>query len=141
MTDFDAILNTKMDDIEKPRPLPSGTYTFIISDYETGESINKGTPFIRFKCSPVSAGADVDAAELQGISLTNRKLSLTFWMTDDSKHRFKSFLSDRGISTTGQTIKSLLPATKGVTFTGFVVQQINEKTGDVFNNIDRVIAG
>lgn len=136
--DFNAILDTSFDSIEKPKPLPVGTYNFVVVDFGTGTTPQKGTPFIELQCRPLSPGADVDVTQLDMASLPKKKLRLTFWMSDDARFRFKDFLEARGISTAGQSIKSVLPALKGLTFTGYVTQGMSDK-GNIFNNIDRVI--
>lgn len=136
---FDEILNTSFDTIEKPLPLPTGTYEFVVVDFATGTSQNKGTPYIELQCQPLAPGPDVDQTNLDLAKLAKRKLRFTFWMTEDAKFRFKDFLKARGIDTSGQTIKSILPQVKGITFKGAVTQAISEKTGDIFNNIDKVI--
>lgn len=62
---FASILDESPTEVARPKSLPTGTYTFIVGRWETGESSQKKTPFVRFQMRPIEAGDDVDEAELQ----------------------------------------------------------------------------
>jgi hypothetical protein len=138
--DFNSILDTDFDSIEKPKPLPVGTYKFLILDVTSGVSQNKGTPYIELQCQPLSPGADVDQAMLDMAKMSKKKLRLTFWMSEDARWRFKAFIEKTlNLSVHGMTIKAIIPQLKGQSFDGYVTQGISEKSGEIFNNIDRVV--
>ena len=62
---FESILDTPATEVERPKPLPAGTYDVIVKGlYEQGESTQKKTPYVRFIYAIQSAGEDVDADEI-----------------------------------------------------------------------------
>ena len=137
--DFNALLSTNLDEVEKPKPLPVGTYTYMIEGWEQGESSLKGTPYVQFNCIPVSAGEDVSPSDLEGINLAKKKLRYTCYLTPDAMYRLKDFLKIIGISTDGRRLKEALADTKGALFQGHTLQKPSTKEGstDVFNEIDK----
>ena len=63
---FESILDTPATEVERPKPIPAGTYDVIVKGlYEQGESTQKKTPFVRFIYAIQSAGEDVDPDELE----------------------------------------------------------------------------
>lgn len=138
MVDFNALLNTNLDDVKTPQALPVGTYTFMVDSWEQGESAKKKTPYVEFQCKPIKAEADVDQSLLEGIDLERKTLRYTFYLTQDSKYRLKKFLTSLGITTDDRTIKDALTDTKGTMFLGKVSQRPSDREGDdsIYNDIE-----
>jgi hypothetical protein len=108
MVDFANLLNVKSADAKRPDPVPPGTYLCRVHEnFETGESANKGTPFIRFKLAILAPEDDVDTDSYEGgaEAIIGRNLTHTFWLSigDDGNVRtdmvamLKEFMEDCGI--------------------------------------------
>ena len=68
---FSAILDRPSDSIEKPKPLPVGTYLFSIKGQPEMVKAKSGTEGVKFACIPLQAGEDVDSQALAE-ALTNQ---------------------------------------------------------------------
>lgn len=138
MANFESLLSQNTDEIERPKPLPVGSYQFIVKDYELGESSQKKTPFVRFVASPVAPLEDVDQAALQAVNKWQEKsLRLDYYLTPDSQYRLKDFLQQLGLTTTGRTFSELLVEAKGQSFIGHVTHEASTRDPEaVFATID-----
>jgi hypothetical protein len=100
MDTFSEILDIESSDVERPKPLPAGTYACIITGLPRfDKSPKQQIPFIEFTLQPQAPLDDVDQEELQeqgGIG--ERKLRVTFWIPDkESLWRLNDFLDNCGI--------------------------------------------
>lgn len=137
---FSNILSTKMSEIEKPKPLPSGSYSAIITKTEFGETkSDKKTPYLRLFLKPLGAGADVDAQALQEFGpIGDKEMKFDFYLTKDSLHRLKTFLAEvigvDDVNSTLETGIAQLPM-KGVTMV--VTHTLNKD--EIYANVERLL--
>jgi len=98
---FGSILDKPATDVERPKPLPQGIYHCVVDgQYREGTSSKKGTEFIEYTLKPVAAvevNDDELKASLTGANgsvkaLTDKRLRLTFYLTEDSLFRLRDFL-------------------------------------------------
>lgn len=104
---FESILDTPVADVERPQPMPAGTYDCIVKGlYEEGQSAQKKTPFVRFTYTFQSALDDVDEDELATIltskdgtrhSITEKTIKDTYYTTPDALFRLTDTLERMGI--------------------------------------------
>lgn len=97
-----ALLDRAPTDVERPKPLPAGSYHCIIKGLpEHGKSSKKQTPFVKFNLQPTSAMEDVDEEALadwmkrpDGTSrtLADAIIDGTFYVTEGSLFMLKDFL-------------------------------------------------
>lgn len=116
MVDFSAVLNKKVEDIEKPKPLPIGTYVCIVDGLGEIKTVGKDeTPCVNFKLKVMSPGVDVDAEALNAAGgVNNRSVRHTLWLTEDAAWRAKKFLAeDLGIDPHGKTLMELINEAPG----------------------------
>jgi hypothetical protein len=96
---FASILDEAPTEINRPKPLPVGTYLCVVQGQPVYDKSNKkGTPFVEFTLRPVSAEEDVDAddlAEMGGIG--DKTIKATFYLTDDAVFRLDEFHQHCGI--------------------------------------------
>lgn len=114
--DFSAILSKQTDDIEKPKPLPVGTYLCIVlPDYKFEKVGKKETSAWIVEYKLLQAQDDVDQGALSEIpNWRERRLRDTHWLTEDSLHRVKSFLSDvLEIQTGGKSLGEAISESPG----------------------------
>jgi hypothetical protein len=129
--DFDSLLDTKADDVEAPKPLPAGEYTFRVERYEMDKSSQKQTPFVRYYLKPTAAGDDVDEEMLNQVNDWQQKeLRATFYLTDRSMFMLRNFLEQAcEIEIEGRTFKELIPEAQGCEVTGTVTIQSGQNGG------------
>jgi hypothetical protein len=136
MPSFQDILNTPMEDIKPPKPLPPGEYLGIIDGQpeitQRGKNQNHCVIFPiklvqALDSSPAFQQQLIEA--LEGKSLTEVKLSNTMWLTPDSAYRLKSFLTDHlGIKagTPTEAISQAMGKQLLVTIGHYIVQKEGE---------------
>src|SRR5216683_2744595 len=120
-TSFEEISNMRLDDIEDPKPFPTGTYVWLISGMpESGKSREKQTPFWEVKLKPIQAMEDVDRTALDEIGglQSRQEMTLMFWITPDSLSRLRNLLRDvlgvkGGLSVTQAIAESVWQQFKG----------------------------
>lgn len=93
-TSFSSILDKPASEIEKPKPLPVGTYTCVIKGQPRfDKSSKKQTEFVEFTLQPLAAGEDVDQDDLKAMGgFTNKTIRATYYLTEDALWRLKKFL-------------------------------------------------
>ena len=101
MASFQDILNTPMDEIKAPKPLPPGEYVALIDGQpeitQRGKNQNHCVifPLKLLEAVNVTPAFQQQLHEaLEGKALTDVKLSTTFWVTPDSAYRLRNFLVD-----------------------------------------------
>lgn len=135
------------DAVEKPKPLPEGTYELQILGFKFDESGQKKTPFVEFTCG-VMANVSADADELEKAGGTNKangnpkELRLTFYITDDSKWRLAQFLKEHlGIGEMPM-LEAIKEHSQGKRFIGQVEHSANDKDPEAppYANIKKTAA-
>lgn len=115
--DFKSILSHKVGSIEKPKPLPMGTYAAVVEAWETVESGQKKTPGVKVSFKLLQPSEDVDMDQLEEVgglpAVTKRKIATTYWLTEDSLYRLKEFIElvckiDVGDRTLGECLPDCL---------------------------------
>jgi hypothetical protein len=100
--EFTSVLDQMPDEIERPKPLPPGSYVCIIKERPVQDkSSQKETPYVEFALHPVEALENVDEDWLnEALTRTNgekKKLSdmtirARFYDTSEAGYRLKKFL-------------------------------------------------
>lgn len=124
--DFNAILDTPVEEIVSKPPVPVGTYGFVIKDLTNIESSQKKTPGIQFEVETFSAQDDVDQELLAASGGLQRTMKHTLYVTPDSSNMLKEFLVEHcQINGDGKTLRQLLAEAKNQTFAGVVEHEIS----------------
>lgn len=135
---FNAILDTPVEEIKARPPLPVGTYDWRIQSLQHVTSSKKKTPGIEFTCVPFRAHDDVDQ-EMLSESGMDRELRHTLYITPDSANMVKEFLvNDCGMNGTGKTLRQLLADAKNQTFAGIVTHGTSDK-GNAYAQIGQTM--
>lgn len=144
-TDFSSILDKAiLGEIERPKPIPVGSYSAVIRSIEHGETKSeKRTKYVRVLLELTGFLSDVnevDLAEAGGWEkLNGKKLRLDFYITEDSTYRLQDFiLKDVGLDLRGmslsQGIAQLVNAQVGV----HIAHNLDKKDpSKVYSEIDR----
>ena len=142
---FASVLDRPSDSIERPRPLPVGTYLWATKDQPKQDKAKTGTEYVEFTCIPLQAGEDVDAEALQEC-LTNKATGevkplgsktrrLTFYLTEDSIYRLNDFLTHLGVEAGSTTLRQRLSMSPGCQFLGSVIHKPSQDGTAIFDNI------
>ena len=138
---FESILDTPATEVERPKPLPSGTYDAIVKGLpEYGESSQKKTPFCRFTLAMQAAGEDVDAEELESIGgLEGKSLKSTYYTTPDALFRLTDFLEHCGIDLDGKTIRQAIDETPNCSVKAVITHRASEDGQQIFAEVKRTM--
>jgi hypothetical protein len=142
MTDLSHLLGKKTNEIEKPKPMPIGHYSFVTKSFQIVESAKKKTPGVEYLCNMVEPKDDVDEELLTAVKNPNQKdMKLTFWLTEDSLFRLKDFLTVLGITNEDddRTLEEILPESVGQTFISAIKHETMEGQEDPFAKINDMI--
>ena len=96
---FASILDRAPSEIEKPKPLPQGSYiTVLVGQPRFDKSAKKQTDFVEFQHKLLSAQDDVDEDELKALGgIKDKVMKNTFYLTEGATWRLKEFLEHCGI--------------------------------------------
>ncbi len=140
-TTFESILDTPAADVERPKPLPAGTYDVVVKGlYEQGESSQKKTPFVRFTYSITAAGEDVDEDELAEMGgIADKTIRDTYYTTPDAMFRLTDVLENMGIDLTDVTIRQALADTPNCGLRIVVGHRASEDGQQIFAEVKRTL--
>lgn len=95
---FQSILDEAPDEVVRPKPLPVGTYTFVVGPPTYDKSAKKGTPLVSFMLRAIAAGEDVDDQDLEAMGgLEGKTIRHTFYITEDAVYRLDEFHEHCGL--------------------------------------------
>ena len=140
---FSDILNKPASEVERPKPLPAGTYLCVVKGLPRfDKSSKKQTEFVEFNLSPMQAGEDVDQEDLaamllnkDGTSKVLNELTIraTYYLTDNSLYRLKDFLTHCGLDVESDaSLRQLVDAAPGCQVTAFVKHQASDDGQSVY---------
>ncbi len=118
MVDFTDVLNTQADLIERPKPLPIGSYICIVAglpEYTVRSTKNGDSQTITYKLKPIAAKEDVDESSLHefgGIAAAPT-FTHTIWLGGTAEEqtrnlfRLKDFVGHCGQAISGVSAKTM----------------------------------
>jgi len=113
---FGAILDTPSSEVERPKPLPVGSYVCVVKGLPRfDKSSKKQTEFVEFTLQPLTAGDDVDQDALEEMGgFSSRTMRATFYITEDAIWRLKKFLAeDLEIDGEDRTLRQMIDDAPG----------------------------
>lgn len=125
---FQEILSRPVESAERPKARPQGTYRCRVGKYETGESANKKTPYVRHFLHPVAAMEDVDMERLEanGGLRTERPLRGDFYLTDDALYRYREFLGKLGLTVEGRSFSECILEAENCEVLVYIIEEPGE---------------
>ncbi len=139
--DFAVLMNKPVEDAERPKAAPAGTYLAGIISHEFGTSTKKGTPYCRFNFQLLAAQDDVDEEALDeagGVEFLNKKrMRYEFYLTDDAMFRLREFLEEAlELSCSGRNFDEVVPETANMQVLVNIVHTLSDDGKDTYANID-----
>jgi hypothetical protein len=140
-TTFESILDTPADAVERPKPLPTGTYTAIVQGLPVhGESSKKKTPFVQFTYAITDAGEDVDLDELAEMGgIADKTMKDTYYTTADALFRLTDALENMGIDLEGKTVRQAIDETPNCELKIVVGHRASEDGQQIFAEVKRTM--
>jgi hypothetical protein len=140
-TSFESILDIPATDIERPKPLPAGTYDCIVKGLpEYGESSQKKTPYCRFTYLVQAAGEDVDEDELTAIGgLEGKTMRDTYYTTPDAIFRLTDTLERMGIDPEGKSVRQMIDESPNAAIRIMVGHRASEDGQQIFAEVKRTM--
>lgn len=138
---FSAILDQTVTEVVRPKPIPVGTYTCIVDGVPKLDKTKSADPtdVIEFTLKPVQAGADVDQAALQealnGKTLSDVKLRLTFYGTEAAIYRLDAFLIEHLGVEPGTSRKEMVAQAPGRQVLATVVHAASKDGQAIYANV------
>ena len=138
---FESILDTPATEVERPKPLPAGTYDAIVKGLpEFGESSQKKTPFCRFTYVIQSAGEDVDEDELTAIGgLEGKTIRDTYYTTPDAIFRLTETMERMGVDPTDKTVRQMIDETPNASIRVVIGHRASEDGQQIFAEVKRTM--
>jgi len=138
---FESILDMPASEVERPKPLPAGTYDAIVKGlYEEGQSSQKKTPFVRFTYAITNAGDDVDADELAEMGgIAEKTIKDTYYTTPEAMFRLTDALENMGIDLEGKSIRAALSDTPNCALRIVIGHRASEDGQQVFAEVKRTL--
>lgn len=143
---FGSILDKPASAVEKPKPIPQGTYIGIVKGQPRMDaSSQKKTEFVEFTIELRQAMEDVDAEELKAsltkadgtsVNLATKTMRATYYLTDDALWRLKKFLiEDLKIEEGTKSLRQLVGEAMGKSVGIFVKHEPSKDGQSVYANI------
>jgi hypothetical protein len=99
---FASVLDVAPKDIEKPKPLPAGTYVCTVNGLpKFDKSTKKGTDYAEFIYNIVGVQDDVDEDALKEVGgWQGKTIRDTYYLTENARYRLKEMLMNCGLDPT-----------------------------------------
>lgn len=146
---FGSILDRAPSEIEKPKPLPQGSYTtLLVGQPRIDKSTKKQTEYREFTHKILSAGDDVDEDDLKAYlngpegsvpkKLTDITMKSTYYITESAVWRLKEFLEHCGIDMDAvESLNEALDETPGKQVGIFIGHEASQDGTSVFARIGK----
>src|SRR6266446_6655385 len=130
---FGALLDKPASDIERPKPLPQGSYLCVVKGLPRfDKSSKKQTEFVEFTLVPTTPGEDVDADDLAALGgIANKTIRATYYITEDSLWRLKAFLEHCEIEESG-SLRSMIDETPNALVVAYIKHEASNDGEAVF---------
>lgn len=140
---FAALLDKPSSEIERPKPLPVGTYVAVVQGMPRyDKSSKKQTDFVEFTLKLQAAGEDVDAEELAAVGgIADKTMKDTYYITEQALWRLKEFLTNCGLETDGDaSLRELIEETPGKQVGISIRHEASQDGQSIFARIGKTFA-
>ena len=137
---FGSILDRAPSEIEKPKPLPQGSYiTVLVGQPRFDKSAKKQTEFVEFTHKLLAAQEDVDEDELKSMGgIKEKVMKNTFYLTEGAAWRLKEFLEHCGIDLDEcENLRAAVEETPGKQVGIFVNHEASQDGTSIFARVGK----
>ncbi len=145
MASFDSYLDIDVESIEKPRAPPVGHYFAEVAGWKTAEkNFGEGkanTPVVEITFRITAADEDVDAAELDGMTIAGKLVSRDYTLNEESGKSALRTLTEVtcGADVKGLSLRDALNGIKGLPVKLALSQRAGKEEGQFFPKVDKVL--
>ena len=135
---FESVLDMPASEIERPKPLPVGSYVCVVQGQpRIDKSAKKQTEFSEFTLKILEALDDVDSDAIEALGGVQGKiLKVTFYHTENSIYRLKEFLQHLGIDMDeGESLRQAMAEAAGKQVTAYVVHEASQDGETVYAKV------
>lgn len=135
---FGALLDKPSSEVEKPKPLPQGSYTVVIQGLpKFDKSTKKGTEYVEFTYKVLAAAEDVDSDELALMGgIADKTMRDTYYITENSLWRLKEMLVNCGIEDDdNKSLRQMIEETPGCQLVVHIKHTASQDGQSVFANV------
>ena len=135
---FGALLDKPSSEVEKPKPLPQGSYTCVVQGLpKFDKSTKKGTEYVEFTLKVLAAGEDVDQDELKLMGgIQDKTIRDTYYITENALWRLKEFLVNAGIEEDDdKSLRQMIEETPGCQIIVHIKHTASQDGSSVFANV------
>lgn len=143
-TAFSSILDKAPTEVERPKPLPVGSYTTVLlGQPRFDKSSKKQTEFVEFTHKLIGVGEDVDEEALKEAlgdkALNEVTMKNTFYLTEGSIWRLKDFLGNCGLDVEDDktSLREMIEETPGKSVGIFINHEASQDGQAVFARIGK----
>jgi hypothetical protein len=98
-SNFAELAQVRVGEVERPKPVPEGHYSAVITGPMKEHKAKSGNFAMRFPFKLSAPGDDVDTDDLQAMGgLPDKEYTIDFWMSPDARWRFTEFGKSMGAS-------------------------------------------
>ena len=135
---FGALLDKAPSDVERPKPMPEGSYLWVIQGMpEYGKSSKKQTEFVAFTLRALQAGPDVDSEELETMGgIADKSIKAIFYITEGSLYRLKEFLEHCGIAE-GDSLREMIEDAQNCQIVGYIRHEPSNDGESIFARLGK----
>ena len=137
---FGSILDRAPSEIEKPKPLPQGSYiTVLVGQPRFDKSTKKQTEYVEFTHKLLAAQEDVDEDELKSMGgIKEKVMKNTFYLTEGAAWRLKEFLEHCGIDLDEcENLRAAVEETPGKQVGIFVNHEASQDGTSIFARVGK----
>lgn len=136
---FGSLLDTNADAIERPKPMPEGSYLWVVQGLPRyDKSSKKQTEFAEFTLKCVAAGDDVDAESLAAMGgIEDKTQRATFYLTEKSLYRLKEFLQHCGIEVEGRPLRESIEEAPNCQVGAYIRHEASDDGETIYANLGK----
>lgn len=137
---FSSILKTAPSAVERPKPMPQGTYICMVQGLPRfDKSSKKQTEFVEFTLKLLSAGEDVDQEELAALGgIGDKTIKATYYLTENALWRLKDFLAHCGMDIEAyESFEAAIEDTPSKQVGVFITHEASQDGESVFARVGR----
>lgn len=136
---FGALLDKPSTEIERPKPLPQGTYTTVVKGLpKFDKSSKKQTEFVEFTLQPLAVHEDVDPDDLEAMGgFVNKTIRATYYITEDALWRLKEFLGHLGIEEGDKSLRQMIEEAPGRQVLAFLKHEASNDGESIYATVGK----
>lgn len=140
---FASVLDMPASEIERPKPLPVGSYICVVQGQpRIDKSAKKQTEFSEFTLKLLEALDDVDTDALEAIGgIKDKTTKVTFYHTENSIYRLKEFLEHCGVDMEdGISLRQLIAEAPGKQVVAHIVHEASQDGEAIYAKVKNTTA-